>query len=162
MRRALVPVAALLASLPVLLLLEGEVRGHAFRGYALVVGLLALRSVSKWVDAASPPPPPVPFRGRQPRPDPARPPADRAEQLVRLAEHSAGDAHRGLRPALQVVADERLRARHGTTLAAGGEARLAPATWELLRPDRPRPTDGRAPGIPPERLDAVLADLEAL
>ena len=162
MKRLAWPLAALLASLPVLLLVEGAVRGHAFRGYALAVGLLALRAVSKWVDAATPPPPPVPFRRRQPKPDPARPPADRAEQLVRLAEHSAGDAHRGLRPALQVVADERLRARHGTTLVDGGEARLAPATWDLLRPDRQRPTDGRAPGIPPERLDALLADLEAL
>jgi hypothetical protein len=39
---------------------------------------------------------------------------------------------------------------------------LAPETWELVRPDRPRPDDAFAPGLAPKRLDAVLDDLEAL
>ena len=39
---------------------------------------------------------------------------------------------------------------------------LAPDTWEVVRPDRPRPDDAFAPGLAPARLDAVLDDLEAL
>ena len=165
MRRLAAPasvVGALLAALPVLLLLEGRVRGGAFRAYALVVGVLALRAVVAWSDARGSTPVPAPFvRPRLRRHEPVPPPADRSDQLVRLASHSAGDAHRGLRPALQVVADERLQARHGRRLA-DAESLLSADTWELLRPDRPRPVDGRAPGIPPERIDAVLTELEAL
>ena len=39
---------------------------------------------------------------------------------------------------------------------------LAPATWELVRPDRPAPADAFARGLPATELDLVLDDLEAL
>ena len=55
--------------------------------------------------------------------------------------------------------------RRGIELDAQPQAAqrlLAPGTWELVRPDRPRPDDAFAPGLAPKRLDAVLDDLEAL
>jgi hypothetical protein len=68
-----------------------------------------------------------------------------------------------LRPLLQEIADERLRARHGIALTDAGAAdRLAPATWELVRPDRPTPHDLRAEGLTLATIDAALDDLEAL
>ena len=35
-------------------------------------------------------------------------------------------------------------------------------TWELLRPDRPVPEDRHGPGIPRDRIERVVARLEAL
>lgn len=167
MRRLVAPalvVAAVVGALPPLLLLEGGGRTTGFRLYGVVVGVLALRAVTRWVDAQPAASPPPPFRRPRLRRRVVQPvPVDPAEQLVRLATFSAGDVHRGLRPVLQVVADERLRARHRCTLTDPGAASLlGTATWELLRPDRPRPVDRRGPGLTPEQIDAVLADLEAL
>jgi hypothetical protein len=76
----------------------------------------------------------------------------------------AGDLHLRLRPVLREVASEGLR-RRGVDLdgePARAEGMLAPDTWELVRPDRPRPDDPFAPGLAPRRLDVVLDDLEAL
>lgn len=143
---------------------DGDARVWWFRGFTVLVGVVAVRSLLRWVDAQPRPPSPEPFRRRR-RSWHRRPhvPTHPTDQVLQLAMFSAGDAHRGLRPRLQEVAEERLRARYGVTLAdPAARERLAPATWDLLRPDRPKPHDLRAPGLSPDTIDAVIADLEAL
>ena len=93
-------------------------------------------------------------------------PADfaRIGRAVASGTASAGDLHLRLRPILREVAIDGLR-RHGVELDADparAQERLAPATWELVRPDRPAPADAFARGLPAEQLDLVLDDLEAL
>jgi hypothetical protein len=88
----------------------------------------------------------------------------RLDRIVSIATTDAGDLHLRLRPILREIAADGLRHR-GVDLDADPEAAralLAPDTWELVRPDRPRPTDAFAPGLRPAQLDAVLDDLEGL
>ena len=40
--------------------------------------------------------------------------------------------------------------------------RLSPETWELVRPDRPRPERGKTTGIDTASLTAVVAELETI
>jgi hypothetical protein len=89
---------------------------------------------------------------------------ERLDRAVSTATTHAGDLHFRLRPILREIAAEGLR-RRGVELDAQPEAAqalLAPQTWELVRPARPRPADAFAPGLPAAQLDAVLDDLEAL
>ena len=89
---------------------------------------------------------------------------ERLDRVVSAATSHAGDLHLRLRPILREIAADGLR-RHGVDLDAQPQAAqelLAPGTWELVRPDRPRPDDAFARGLAPARLDAVLDDLEAL
>ncbi len=88
----------------------------------------------------------------------------RLDRAVSTATASAGDLHSRLRPILREIAADGLR-RRGVDLdtdPAAAQAVLTPETWELVRPERPRPEDPFAPGLPPAKLDAVLDDLEAL
>jgi hypothetical protein len=88
----------------------------------------------------------------------------RLDRIVSIATNNAGDLHLRLRPILREIAADGLRHR-GVDLDADAEAAqalLAPETWELVRPDRPRPDDAFAPGMRPAQLDAVLDDLEGL
>lgn len=160
----LAALATLVGAVVVLFFPEGDDRVWWFRGYAVLVGVLATRVLVTWVDAQPRPQSPPPFRrrrrwSRRAIAEPNRPTA----RLVHLATFSAGDAHRGLRPALQEVADERLRAHHGIGLDdPGAERWLTPTTWELVRPDRPRPHDLRAPGLTLDAIDRIIDDLEQL
>ena len=89
---------------------------------------------------------------------------ERLDRVVSIATTHAGDLHLRLRPILREIAADGLR-RRGVELDTQPQAAqklLAPETWELVRPDRPRPDDAFAPGLAPKRLDAVLNDLEAL
>jgi hypothetical protein len=89
---------------------------------------------------------------------------ERLDRVVSGATSHAGDVHLRLRPILREIAAEGLR-RRGVELDAqprAAQALLAPDTWELVRPDRPRPDDAFARGLAPARLNAVLDDLEAL
>ena len=89
---------------------------------------------------------------------------ERLDRVVSAATSHAGDLHLRLRPILREIAADGLR-RRGVELDAqpqAAQALLAPDTWELVRPDRPRPDDAFARGLAPARLNAVLDDLEAL
>jgi hypothetical protein len=89
---------------------------------------------------------------------------ERLDRIVSAATSHAGDLHLRLRPILREIAADGLR-RRGVDLDAqpqAAQALLAPDTWELVRPDRPRPGDAFARGLAPARLNAVLDDLEAL
>jgi len=105
--------------------------------------------------------------------DRAAPPAAVADESGDLASVQrrvatgtahAGELHLRLRPVLREVAAEGLRRRGVDLDAEPDRARelLAAGTWEVVRPDRPRPDDPFAPGLPPKRLDAIIDDLEAL
>jgi hypothetical protein len=86
------------------------------------------------------------------------------DRVVSAATSHAGELHLRLRPILREIAANGLR-RRGVDLDAEPQAAkelLAPETWELVRPDRPRPEDAFARGLAPARLNAVLDDLEAL
>ena len=89
---------------------------------------------------------------------------ERLDRVVSAATSHAGDLHLRLRPILREIAADGLR-RRGVELDAqpqAAQALLAPETWEVVRPDRPRPDDAFARGLAPARLNAVLDDLEAL
>lgn len=89
---------------------------------------------------------------------------ERLDRIVSAATSHAGDLDLRLRPILREIAADGLR-RRGIDLDAqpqAAQALLAPETWELVRPDRPRPRDAFARGLAPARLNAVLDDLEAL
>jgi hypothetical protein len=86
------------------------------------------------------------------------------DRVVSAATSHAGELHLRLRPVLREIAASGLR-RRGVDLDDQPQAAqelLAPETWELVRPDRPRPDDAFARGLAPARLNAVLDDLEAL
>ena len=88
----------------------------------------------------------------------------RLERIVAWSGENGLSAHTRLRPVLVEIAEARL-ARRGVRLDRDvGEARrlLGPAVWDLVRPDRPPPPDGDAPGIPPHRLEEIIDALEAL
>jgi hypothetical protein len=89
---------------------------------------------------------------------------ERLDRVVSGATSHAGDVHLRLRPILREIAAGG-RDRGAVKPAAqprAAQALLAPDTWELVRPDRPRPDDAFARGLAPARLNAVLDDLEAL
>ena len=169
MRRAapaLLLAASLVGALLVLSSQDATRRVWGFRAYVVLVGILAVRALVRWLASVPPVVRPEPFRPRRwqwRRRRTTVPPRHGTERVLRLASFSAGDAHRGLRPLLQEIADERLRAGHGVSLDDDRAATLLGAeTWELVRPDRPTPHDLRARGLEPAAIDAMLADLEAL
>lgn len=87
------------------------------------------------------------------------------ERLVITAGTSTVQAHAYLRPLLVEIASHRLAA-HGQTLErmpdVTGRAVLGEALWEIVRPDRPFPTDRHAPGVQSQDLAAMLDMLERL
>jgi hypothetical protein len=95
-------------------------------------------------------------------PDLTRPPeVERLERELTLATGSAFDLHARLRPTLRDIAATRLATR-GKRLDEDGEKLLDAELWDLVRPDRPPPTERHAPGITPEALRGVVERLEAL
>jgi hypothetical protein len=97
--------------------------------------------------------------------------ASQPEELVRmerelvLGSADADHAHRRLLPLLRAAAAARLSARHGIELERRPEAAralLGADVWELLRPDRPQPEDRHGPGVPRERVAAVIERVESL
>jgi hypothetical protein len=81
----------------------------------------------------------------------------RMERQVTLAAASAYDLHVRLLPHLREIAQCRLE-RSGRTSSPETLGRW----WELLRPDRPEPSDRFAPGISQNELRALVSDLEKM
>jgi len=143
----------------VALQVPGE-RTIALHVYVLFLGALVMLVVVSGVGAAAP---------RARRSDLAaaldeRPaPAGRVSQLakvereVTLSIGNAYDLHTRLLPHLREIATARLERR--------GQ-RSGPDTlgrwWELLRPDRPEPSERFAPGIREAELRDLVAELERL
>lgn len=86
------------------------------------------------------------------------------EREVALSTETAFDAYYRFRPTIRQVAASRLRLRGIDLDAPSGsaEALLGPDMWDLVRPDRPRPRDHDAPGLPIERIAAIVTTVEEL
>jgi hypothetical protein len=96
-----------------------------------------------------------------------QPPVDllRMERELELGIADATHAHRRLLPLLRAAATARLDSRHGIELDRrpdAAEALLGEEVWELLRPDRPEPTDRHGPGVPRASVAAVIEQVESL
>ena len=105
-------------------------------------------------------------RRRAPRPaETPRPKGLRAmERQVGLARGSAGDLHERLCPLLRDIARDRLAAA-GIDLDRDQETAataLGPATWELVRADRPPPSDRHGPGASLADIQGAVARLEGI
>ena len=136
--------------------------------YLLVTGALVLTALVAATirAAASGPASPFETAGR-PRPRATGRPRElaRLEDQVALATNMAADVHFRVRPVLREIAVHRLATRHGVVLDRDREqarALLGEEAWELVRPDREPPRDSLGPGIPAERLRAVVDALERL
>jgi hypothetical protein len=129
---------------------------------AVLAALVVVGAARALIDAL----PLARHRGGRAAEAPIEEPVDLARigRAVASGTASAGDLHLRLRPILREVAMDGLR-RHGVELDADparAQQLLSPATWELVRPDRPAPADAFARGLPAAQLDIVLDDLEAL
>ena len=135
----------------------------AVRVYALAACAVALGFGIVWLHRVYPPTSPLRDRS-QARPDRARPTAlTRLENEVVLGVAKAFDLHRRLAPRLRSLAQGLLASRRGVSLDAQptrARAILGEETWEVVRPDRPVPSDRRAPGIPRKSLVSVVESLE--
>ena len=86
------------------------------------------------------------------------------EREVGLSTETVFDAYYRLRPAVRGIAASRLRLR-GIDLdgsSGSAEALLGPEAWDLVRADRPRPRNHDAPGLPLDRIAAVVRSVEEL
>lgn len=135
--------------------------------YVLVVGaqvLLALTKLAKEEADLEPSLFEQALRGR--RDHLLRPPElVRIERELVLGMESAGHLHVRLIPLLRDAAAARLAAKHRIDLDRrpdAARALLGEETWELLRPDRPEPSDRTARGIAQAKLSAVLDVLERI
>ena len=103
---------------------------------------------------------------RRPAVRPARPPALLTlERRVLLATETAFEVHYRLRPILRDVAAYRLSAHRGIELDEEPDAAasaLGPEAWELVRPDRPPPSDRLARGRPLAELRAAVDAIERI
>jgi hypothetical protein len=87
------------------------------------------------------------------------------ELAVTLAA-SGYDLHYRLRPVLAELAQHRLQTGHLADLSGSPSeetrALLGDRLWELVRPERPAPSDPTGPGIAPADLLAIVQRLESL
>lgn len=136
--------------------------------YVLVLAGIALAALTRIARGAAEFPPPSDLDAAlRARPaDPMRPPElVRTEREILLGTSNAGNLHQRLLPILREAAAARLSANHSVDLERrpdAARALLGEDAWELLRPDRPEPHDRNDPGIPMQRLRAVVATLEKL
>ena len=135
-------------------------RSLSIRIYLLFIGALLMLVVVSAVNSAAP-------RARrsdltsalreQTPPAGPVPQLAKVERAVTLSIGNAYDLHTRLLPQLREIAAARLERRG---------RRPGPDTlgrwWELLRPDRPEPSERFAPGIPEAELRALVADLEKI
>jgi hypothetical protein len=163
-RRVATLVAMTTVALIVVLGIHPVSTGRIAAGYVLVLAAIGLGAVTRILGAES-----WHERGSQfehvlsrKQPEPTRPvELVRVEREITFGTTSAGHLHARLLPLLREAAAARL----GIDFDLHPErarAALGDETWELLRPDRPEPTDRSAPGLPLRRIRAVVDSLEEL
>lgn len=167
-RRLLVPAFASAATLAVLLALRPLSSSRALAIWVVVVAGIALVVLVRHARESAGPHRVRRFeaalRGRKP-PTPEPVELLRMERELELGIAGAAHAHHRLLPLLRAAAAARLASRHGIELdlrPEAAEALLGEEAWELLRPDRPEPEDRFAPGVPRERVAAVIERVESL
>jgi hypothetical protein len=141
----------------------------AIDGYVLVVGGILLLSLVEAATAASPASRrPSPFEQALAPPEEERQrPAElaRVEREVVLGVSSSFYLHYRLRLLLRELAEQRLADRYAVDLDAPRpeiRAALPDEAWPLIRSDRPPPRNRHAPGIPLDRLHAIVDALERI
>ena len=89
---------------------------------------------------------------------------ERIERLVFTGTETASAVHARLRPLLREIAQGRLQRRGVQLDRSPARARelLGAELWELVRPDRRRPQDPRAPGMSLRELAEIVDRLEQL
>jgi hypothetical protein len=163
-RRVATLVAMTTVALIVVLGIRPVSTGRIAAGYVLVLAAIGLGAVTRILGAES-----WHERGSQfehvlsrKQPEPTRPvELVRVEREITFGTTSAGHLHTRLLPLLREAAAARL----GIDFDLHPErarAALGDETWELLRPDRPEPTDRNAPGLPLRGIRAVVDSLEEL
>jgi len=135
--------------------------------YVLVLGALALLALTRIAQTGNQDEPSLfDLSLRRPPEHGVRPPElVRVERELVLGMESAGQLHVRLVPLLREAAAVRLSANHHVDLERRPDlARrlLGDEVWELLRPDRPEPTDKSAPGISRAKLGGVVDVLESI
>lgn len=134
----------------------------AIRLVVVAAGAAALFALLDRIRARGRPGSAGPFERVAAGPPSGPPTALRYDQLRRLAElsGSASTVHVHLRPVITDIATERFLVDRHLTVTDPGAGELVPRrTWDLVRPDRARPRDADAAGLPPGELDAVLDEL---
>jgi len=86
----------------------------------------------------------------------------RMEREITLGSASAEHLQTRLVPLLREAAAARLALHDVDLERSPGRARelLGDDVWEIVRPDRPAPTDRNAPGLPVRRVAAVIDAIE--
>jgi hypothetical protein len=163
-RRAAEPVAVAVALSLALVaaLATGAPAKLALQAWLLALGALCLLAATLALRAPARPSALERALRRKP-PAPERPlQLERIERELVLGCSSAFDLHYRLRRSLREIAAQRLAEHHGVDLDAAGPDVLTADTWALLRLDREPPRDRHAIGIPLARLEAVIAEIEAI
>jgi hypothetical protein len=167
-RKLTLLVALATVALVVLLALRPLSTSRAFAIWTLLVAGIALTALVRLSRGGNGPRHARRFESAlRGRPEPSSEPVEilRMERELVLGIADAAHAHRRLLPLLRAAAAARLASRHGIELEHRREAArtlLGDEAWELLRPDRPPPADRHGPGMPRERLVAVIERLESL
>ena len=134
--------------------------------WLLVVLALALHVSLAVVHAAyaRTPSPFVASLRRPPAPAEHRPDALlRLERVMSMAGSTAFDVHFRLRPTITALASELLSSRRGIDLdhePDRARAALGEDVWDLVRPDRPQPSEPHDTGMGEDALDSVVTTLE--
>ena len=172
MRRRAVELAAVAAAVGAVVLalaaLSPLPREPLLDGWVLFVGaLLLLALVRATREAGAGEERSLYERALRARRFPVQRPSDleRLEREVVLTGTNAFDVHVRARPLLREIAAHRLESDHGLDLDAGSPATrglLGEELWELVRPDRPAPSDRSASGMPLERLRGHVERLETI
>ncbi len=104
-------------------------------------------------------------RLRRRRERPATPDLAAVDRLLSMAVASAEDEYARLRPLVRDIAAQRLADHAGVRIETAPDAAaamLGREVWEVIRPDRQRPPDAHARGIPVERLRPIVEALERI
>jgi hypothetical protein len=140
----------------------------ALDGYVLLLGAIVLFGLVGATTESDPDARRSPYEQalESSPPGAERPPAlARIEREVSLAVGSAFYEHFRLRPLLREIAAQRLDSRFATDLDAPrptARESLPEDAWTLLDADRQPPRDRHGPGIPVERLRAIVDALERI
>jgi hypothetical protein len=89
----------------------------------------------------------------------------RLEREVSMAGSAAFDVHFRLRPVITELATELLSSRQGIDIDRDPDrarAAVGEDVWEIVRPDRPQPTERHGSGIDEATLGSVVTALERL
>lgn len=148
-------------------LLGVDRRDHVLDAYLVLLAAVAAATVARIAARALPSPRRLVPAAMATRPERRDVPASLAhvENMVALAQADELDVHYRLRPLLTEIASAgyamtRGGAREG--LPAAAEQTFSAATWELVRPGRPRPAGPGERGISSARLGATLDELESI